>query len=92
MARVTFVNDAADLAQVTVTVNDLGFANFQIARGRYDSRTVANNGDIVWFWWRNDGQPCSMCGESDAPCSRNEIEIGDDDVSIQLASCPMQTI
>jgi hypothetical protein len=84
--KIDFVNDGQNRAQVSVTINNSGLRNFQLFSGESDEGTMASSGDVVWLWWRDDGQPCSICDSGAEPCSRNDFTMGERDVEIKLSS------
>jgi hypothetical protein len=90
--RIVFYNDSGRIAQVAVTINDQGVSNFQIPINDSDSTTTADEGDIVWFWWRNDGTQCTLCNDPNPPCSRNEIDMPDKQVTVNLTTAKKQSI
>jgi hypothetical protein len=90
--RIVFKNDTNAKAQVSVTINDHGVSNFQIPPGNSDSATTADPGDIVWFWWRNDGIQCQLCNDPSLPCGRNQIDMPDNEVNVPLSTVNKQSV
>ncbi len=94
MPKIAFSNATNHRAQISYTINNSGVHNFQVEAGNSDASSLANAGDTVSFWWRNDDNPCEMCAEKAPPCSLNEFLMPDQDVGIRLSDprWPKQTI
>lgn len=94
MPRIVFKNNGNATMQIAITVDDTGIRNFQLRAGEQDGASTAQQGQTVWFWWRDDGNHCVQCADRPPPCSRNEFVMPANDVGIQLPDprWPKQTL
>lgn len=83
MYRVIFINQSGERAQVCVDIYTTT-SNFQIDNHAQDDNTRADLGETVTFWWRNDGNPCRICEDSNSPCSQHVFVMPGSDFYITL--------
>ena len=84
MNRVIFKNVTSSEAQVCVLLPTGGVSNFHVPAGGADDNTRATAGEILVFWWRDDGTPCRQCDDGSAACARHAIVMPASDLGITL--------
>lgn len=83
MSRVIFKNQAGVRIQVCVEIAAT-VSNFQISASELDDNTRADEGEIVTFWWRDDGNPCRRCDDGSDACAQHRFAMPASDTVITL--------
>lgn len=92
MNRVIFENQAGTRIQVCVDISTT-ISNFQIPANEQDDNSRADQGELVTFWWRDDGNPCHQCNDGSAACAQHSFSMPGTDIVIPLGDgkWPKQT-
>ena len=90
--RVRFTNRNASKIQVAIIGTQT--ENFQIDSNKTDDTTVMPEGQAFTFYWRDDGNACSLC--DGAYCHPNSVTMPGNNLDIDLpdpgGQWPRQTV